>query len=253
MICFKQAGPRFVRALCVWALLTQSSVAFAQDAPSSGNAPRAPDTYGATAPRSRPGVPRARWSVGGVVSGIFVSHGVDGGGGVYGRLGYQPSDLFGIEVELDTTTAIISSLFRSDVAVSVTPVDWLSFAVGPTLAWGYEPFDFGSWFVAGTARVDLNLLSARTPGGARHALTIGVAGDVAYGLDYNSDPLGFGLSVHRNPVEAGVVTRPRDSTWTSHRIYLRLEPAPPWFDVEWPSPCSASPTHAEGAAVSTSS
>jgi hypothetical protein len=38
---------------------------------------------------------------------------------------------------------------------------------------------------------------------------------------------------HRNPVTAGVVARPRDSTWTSHRVYLRLDPAPPWFDVEW--------------------
>ncbi|MCB9595165.1 MAG: hypothetical protein H6719_20780 [Sandaracinaceae bacterium] len=37
---------------------------------------------------------------------------------------------------------------------------------------------------------------------------------------------------HRNPVEAGVVDRPRDSSWTSHRAYLRLEPPPPWLDVE---------------------
>lgn len=37
---------------------------------------------------------------------------------------------------------------------------------------------------------------------------------------------------HRNPVEAGVVTLPRESTWTSHRVYLRLAPAPAWLDVE---------------------
>lgn len=37
---------------------------------------------------------------------------------------------------------------------------------------------------------------------------------------------------HRNPVEAGVVERPSQSTWTSHRAYLRLDPAPPWLDVE---------------------
>jgi hypothetical protein len=37
---------------------------------------------------------------------------------------------------------------------------------------------------------------------------------------------------HRNPVTAGVVTRPHESTWTSHRAYLRLDPAPPWLDVE---------------------
>lgn len=37
---------------------------------------------------------------------------------------------------------------------------------------------------------------------------------------------------HRNPVEAGVAKRPAQSTWTSHRVYLRLDPAPPWLDVE---------------------
>lgn len=37
---------------------------------------------------------------------------------------------------------------------------------------------------------------------------------------------------HRNPVEAGVVQRPSHSRWTSHRAYLRVDPAPPWLDVE---------------------
>ena len=37
---------------------------------------------------------------------------------------------------------------------------------------------------------------------------------------------------HRNPVDAAVVERPSQSTWTSHRAYLRLDPAPPWLDVE---------------------
>lgn len=39
--------------------------------------------------------------------------------------------------------------------------------------------------------------------------------------------------LHRNPDRAGVVTRPSHSRWTSHRAYLRLDPAPPWLDVEW--------------------
>ncbi len=37
---------------------------------------------------------------------------------------------------------------------------------------------------------------------------------------------------HMNPVRAGLAKRPADSTWTSHRIYLRLEPAPRWLNVE---------------------
>ena len=39
--------------------------------------------------------------------------------------------------------------------------------------------------------------------------------------------------LHLNPVRAGVVSLPSESTWTSHRAYLRLEPAPSWLDVEW--------------------
>ncbi len=38
---------------------------------------------------------------------------------------------------------------------------------------------------------------------------------------------------HQNPVNAGVVARASESNWTSHRYYLRLEPAPPWLDIEW--------------------
>lgn len=36
---------------------------------------------------------------------------------------------------------------------------------------------------------------------------------------------------HRNPVAAGVVALPRESRWTSHRAYLRLDPAPEWLNV----------------------
>jgi len=38
--------------------------------------------------------------------------------------------------------------------------------------------------------------------------------------------------VHNNPVRARVVSDPADSSWTSHRAYLGIEPAPPWLDVE---------------------
>jgi REP element-mobilizing transposase RayT len=38
--------------------------------------------------------------------------------------------------------------------------------------------------------------------------------------------------VHNNPVRAGLVSDPADSTWTSHRAYLGEETAPPWLDVE---------------------
>lgn len=37
--------------------------------------------------------------------------------------------------------------------------------------------------------------------------------------------------IHNNPVRAAVVHAPRESTWTSHRAYLGLEPPPHWLHV----------------------
>ncbi len=36
---------------------------------------------------------------------------------------------------------------------------------------------------------------------------------------------------HNNPVRAGVVRDPVESSWTSHRFFVGEEPAPPWLDV----------------------
>lgn len=38
--------------------------------------------------------------------------------------------------------------------------------------------------------------------------------------------------IHCNPVRAGVVDHPADCDWTSHRVYLGLEPRPSWLDLE---------------------
>jgi hypothetical protein len=38
--------------------------------------------------------------------------------------------------------------------------------------------------------------------------------------------------IHNNPVRAGVVADPSESSWTSHRAYLGLAPEPPWMDVK---------------------
>ncbi|MBA3396333.1 MAG: transposase [Deltaproteobacteria bacterium] len=37
--------------------------------------------------------------------------------------------------------------------------------------------------------------------------------------------------IHNNPVRAGVVELARDSTWSSHDIYLGKRPCPPWLHV----------------------
>lgn len=39
--------------------------------------------------------------------------------------------------------------------------------------------------------------------------------------------------IHNNPVRAGVASSPEESRWTSHRMYLGLDPAPPWLDVDF--------------------
>lgn len=38
--------------------------------------------------------------------------------------------------------------------------------------------------------------------------------------------------IHRNPVRAGVVENARDSSWTSHRAYLAVDPVPAWLRVD---------------------
>jgi REP element-mobilizing transposase RayT len=38
--------------------------------------------------------------------------------------------------------------------------------------------------------------------------------------------------LHNNPVRAGVVSRAAESSWTSHRAWIGLEPAPSWLAVE---------------------
>jgi REP element-mobilizing transposase RayT len=38
--------------------------------------------------------------------------------------------------------------------------------------------------------------------------------------------------VHNNPVRAGLVAHASESSWTSHRAYLGVEPAPPWLKID---------------------
>jgi hypothetical protein len=38
--------------------------------------------------------------------------------------------------------------------------------------------------------------------------------------------------IHNNPVRAGVVGHPAESTWTSHRAWIGIEPRPNWLGVE---------------------
>ncbi|CAN5883138.1 transposase [soil metagenome] len=53
--------------------------------------------------------------------------------------------------------------------------------------------------------------------------------------DYEVTPVGAGqllAYIHNNPVRAGVVKQPRQSTWTSHGAYVGRESAPSWLGVD---------------------
>jgi putative transposase len=39
--------------------------------------------------------------------------------------------------------------------------------------------------------------------------------------------------VHRNPIEAGLVSHPRDYPWSSYRFYESENPVCPWIEKEW--------------------
>jgi hypothetical protein len=52
-------------------------------------------------------------------------------------------------------------------------------------------------------------------------------------FNISNDKAGYlAAYIHNNPVRAGVVTDPSYSTWTSHRAYLGLEPAPAFIHVK---------------------
>jgi len=104
----------------------------------------------------------------------------DGGLGLYLRGGVQLSELLGIEDDLSTAVGIIplaglSLLVREAVDLTVTPVDWLTLAAGPTFSWGLSE---SASAVGGTLRVDFHFPHRRAANGARHAWTLGLAGDL---------------------------------------------------------------------------
>jgi hypothetical protein len=105
----------------------------------------------------------------------------DGGLGLYLRGGVHLSEVFGIEDDLATTAGIIplagvSFLVRDAIDLTVTPVDWLTLAAGPTFSWGLSE---SASTAGGTLRVDFHFPRQRAANGARRASTLGLAGDLA--------------------------------------------------------------------------
>jgi hypothetical protein len=145
------------------ASLLCSAPAFAQPAPPSG-------------PRVSAGV--------GAITGFRIegpNESGDGGLGLYARGGVQLSELLGIEDDLAATVGIIplaglSFLVRDSVDLTVTLIDWLTLAAGPTYAWGISE---SASTVGGTLRVDFHFPHRRAPSGARRAWTLGLAADLA--------------------------------------------------------------------------
>jgi hypothetical protein len=103
----------------------------------------------------------------------------DGGLGLYLRGGVQLSDLLGIEDDiaaLNVPLPFPTLLVRDTLDLTVTPVDWLTVASGPTGSWGIVE---SAWTLGGMLRVDFHLPpQQRRPSGIRRAPTLGVAGDL---------------------------------------------------------------------------
>jgi hypothetical protein len=103
----------------------------------------------------------------------------DGGLGLYLRGGVQLSELLGIEDDmaaLGVPFPFPLLLVRDTLDLTVTPVDWLTVAAGPTGSWGISE---SAWTLGGMLRVDFHFPHQRRPSGIRRAWTLGVAGDLA--------------------------------------------------------------------------
>ena len=123
-------------------------------------------------------------------------------------------------------------------------VAFLRFASDAMARWDWEPVSYAlmsshvHWaLIAGTADPQGFFRSVHTRFAQhyhrRHGGLGPVLADRPAQFTVRSDGLRHLVAYHhRNPVEAGVVSAPAASTWTSHRTFLRLDPSPPWLDVE---------------------
>jgi hypothetical protein len=115
------------------------------------------------------------------------------GAGLYARLGDQFSDLLGLAFELGGATTLSAGYVRLASTLEVTPVDWLTVAVGPTAR--VDASTTSVTLPAGaTLRVDYHLGVTQTASG-RGALTLGLAGDVGEVVEGNAAGVAFGVYV----------------------------------------------------------
>src|SRR5579871_741021 len=120
---------RFLLLTVSASALLSSTASFAQEVPALPAAPRAG--------------PRASVGVGALV-GLRIegpNESADGGLGLYLRGGVQVNDLLGVEDDVSFAAAPVPGLgvlvlVRDSIDLTVTPVDWLTFAAGPVASWG---------------------------------------------------------------------------------------------------------------------
>jgi hypothetical protein len=93
--------------------------------------------------------------------------------GLYGRVGVQANDRWGVAGELSACTFILVNELRAVVSFDYTPADWFTVAVGPSIRG-----DIGSvGSLGGTVRLDFHHAPERGENG-RGALTWSLAFDV---------------------------------------------------------------------------
>jgi hypothetical protein len=145
--------------------------------------------------------PRPRWGTG--MTAGFEAVGVANtipnlGVGPYVRLGIEYDDFFGVEGEASLVISPVGGVLRGALLLDLTPTPWLTFATGPMVSYGGAGAGNDILVAGATIRCDFHVISARTPGGTRHGLSLGIGSDLGYGraTDRGTGGLGYGTNLY---------------------------------------------------------
>jgi hypothetical protein len=127
-------------------------------------------------------VSRFQWGVG-LIAGFDRNASqslVAAGPGVYLRGGLRLDEHRAVEVEASAGSIGFSGFGRAGIDFAYTPRNWVSFAAGPVVGWGYDAIGNTTppgGFVGGVARVDFHLFASRGSDDLRRAITLGISGE----------------------------------------------------------------------------
>jgi len=139
-------------------------------------------------------VSRFQWGVG-LIAGFDRNASqslVAAGPGVFLRGGLRLDEKRAVEVEASGGSIGFSGFGRAAVDFAYTPRDWVSFAAGPVVGWGYDAIGNTTppgGFVGGLARVDFHLFASRGSDDLRRAITLGISGEAGAPIGGSGGPV----------------------------------------------------------------